>query len=762
MSSVIGSLRVNLGLDSAKFESGARRVKSPLAAMKKQFIAVTAVAASVGAAISAMALKGANDIDVAAKSARRLGTSIGGFRALEMAAGEAGVSLSALTNDVQTMDREIARGSKNATSALDRLGLSAKDLEGLEADQKIALIADKVQALGLTSGQASALLQDLGVRNREMVLAVLSGGDAFRQARKDAEDYGLAISKTDSDAIEQANDRIGRLGLIGQYASQQLAVALVPAMGALAQAMTDSLREGGLLRTLIDGLVDNVQTLAGSVAVLVGFLGVKLVAAMAVAAGATGVLSGALILLRKAIFATGFGALIIGAGYLVGKFADLVKSVGGFGEALGVLKEVALEVWDRIKLGFTGLEFQMAAGWLRIKSSAVEAFAGVTESALNSVNGIIGGFVGAYSAVVAAWDALPSAFARIGGLAVNGLIDSISGGMAGVLGPINSLLSGVGIDAIPVPDFSGFKVEVGAAVDVAGKAKAAFDSAFGADYVNAAGVSEQMSGAVADMRAAGDAAANFGSMFKGAAVAPLASLGALRGAVSEVEGDVVDAADAVNELSDALDGAGGGGGGSAAGVDKLKTKTEELKDTANEMKDTFKSAFKDLAKGAKSFGEVVKDVLNKIADRLLDSAFDNLWGGVTSGKSGGGFLGSLLGSIFPSAKGNVFSNGSALKAYAKGGIVNGATTFPMRGNQTGLMGEAGPEAIVPLSRGPGGKLGIQSSGGGSAVEVVGGDLTLSDNGSIMAQFQVMSQQSVAKSVSASQKSFRNSKSGWSP
>ena len=260
-SSVIGALRVNLGLDSANFESGAKRVQAPLAAMRKQFVAVAAVAAAAGGAITAMALKGANDIDVAAKAARRLGTSVGGYRALEMAAGEAGVSLSALANDVQTMDREIARGSKNASAALDRLGLSAKDLEGLEADQKVALIADGIKDLGLTSGQASALLQDLGVRNREMVLAVLSGGDVFRQARTDVQQYGLAISSTDSEAIEQANDRIGRLGLIGQYAGQQLAISIVPTLGAMAQAMTDSLREGGLLRTMIDGLA---KTYSGS------------------------------------------------------------------------------------------------------------------------------------------------------------------------------------------------------------------------------------------------------------------------------------------------------------------------------------------------------------------------------------------------------------------------------------------------------------------------------------------------------------------
>ena len=51
-----------------------------------------------------------------------------------------------------------------------------------------------------------------------------------------------------------------------------------------------------------------------------------------------------------------------------------------------------------------------------------------------------------------------------------------------------------------------------------------------------------------------------------------------------------------------------------------------------------------------------------------------------------------------------------------GGVVRGPVTFPMRGG-TGLMGEAGPEAIMPLSRGSDGKLGVRAEGG-RAVHVV--------------------------------------------
>ena len=63
----------------------------------------------------------------------------------------------------------------------------------------------------------------------------------------------------------------------------------------------------------------------------------------------------------------------------------------------------------------------------------------------------------------------------------------------------------------------------------------------------------------------------------------------------------------------------------------------------------------------------------------------------------------------PSAKGNVFAK-NKIVPYKMGGIVNKPTLFPMA-NGMGLMGEAGPEAVMPLKRGRGGRLGVEASGG---------------------------------------------------
>ena len=349
MQSVIGALRVNLGLDTAEFQKGSKKAANDLAQMKTRFLAVAGVATAFGTALGAAALKGAAGIDRVAKEARRLDASIGGFRALQMAAEEAGVPLEAITGSVQTMNRELAKGGTGTTAALTALGLVAADLQGLDADKQIALIADQIEAMGLTGGETSAVLQGLGIRSKEFILAVSDGGEVIRSARADIDDYGLALSAVDATRIEVANDAIGRLGLIGQYASEQLALRVVPALGQMAQAMTDSLREGGLLRGVIDGLVANLERMTTYIGVAVAAFGGRFVIALVAARVATFSLGGAFVFLKGALLRTGIGILVVGAGELVYQFSKLVSAAGGFGAAMGLLGDVAIETFNRIK-----------------------------------------------------------------------------------------------------------------------------------------------------------------------------------------------------------------------------------------------------------------------------------------------------------------------------------------------------------------------------------------------------------------------------
>lgn len=116
----------------------------------------------------------------------------------------------------------------------------------------------------------------------------------------------------------------------------------------------------------------------------------------------------------------------------------------------------------------------------------------------------------------------------------------------------------------------------------------------------------------------------------------------------------------------------------------------------------------------KSFTDSVIGGLNRIIDRLLDNTINSFLDNLFSGSSSGGILGGLLGGI-KFADGGAFGP-SGVQRFAKGGaftntIVNTPTLFRFaNGAALGEMGEAGPEAIMPLKRGPDGSLGVQLHG----------------------------------------------------
>ena len=120
---------------------------------------------------------------------------------------------------------------------------------------------------------------------------------------------------------------------------------------------------------------------------------------------------------------------------------------------------------------------------------------------------------------------------------------------------------------------------------------------------------------------------------------------------------------------------------------------------------TIENAFMSMVDGSKSISDAFKGMVREI---LLDIYRQQVAKPIAT---------FLSNAIFGSANGNVFSNGSHVTAYANGGVVGSPTYFPMSGGKTGLMGEAGPEAIMPLKRGANGKLGVQVSGNGGSNDI---------------------------------------------
>lgn len=146
--------------------------------------------------------------------------------------------------------------------------------------------------------------------------------------------------------------------------------------------------------------------------------------------------------------------------------------------------------------------------------------------------------------------------------------------------------------------------------------------------------------------------------------------------------------------------------------DMQGTMVETTRDLGN-LERGFSRGLRTAFDGLVLEGRSLTDVLGGLADKMVSTAYGAAVNPVTN--HFGGLLASGLNSVvsgmMPFADGGSFSQGRVMP-FAKGGIVSSPTTFPMRGG-TGLMGEAGPEAIMPLARGADGSLGVRGGGGGA-------------------------------------------------
>ena len=128
---------------------------------------------------------------------------------------------------------------------------------------------------------------------------------------------------------------------------------------------------------------------------------------------------------------------------------------------------------------------------------------------------------------------------------------------------------------------------------------------------------------------------------------------------------------------------------------ELRTQMEDLSTLADTFSNKLVTGLASAVVHGKSLSDIMKSMVLSLSQTALTAALKPLSG--------------LIGNLFANAKGNVFSGGNIVP-FADGGIVNSPTLFAMNGG-TGLMGEAGPEAIMPLARSADGSLGIRGGGG---------------------------------------------------
>ncbi|RWR28963.1 phage tail tape measure protein, partial [Sinirhodobacter populi] len=259
----------------------------------------------------------------------------------------------------------------------------------------------------------------------------------------------------------------------------------------------------------------------------------------------------------------------------------------------------------------------------------------------------------------------------------------------GLVTKANDLTAKVGIPAMPTmdrldtdPTFS--NPYAGSASDMGGAISGAASDAFNTDYIGAAS----------------DALSSFTDKLTATITgteAVAAKTGAAAAGIGKVGSAATEAEKKVDELAKKLD---------DLGENSIKSLGSELATLAVD--------------GKANFGDLAKSIIKSLLDIAIQVAIVKPLLSFMGFASGGAFGGAAGGAVTASASGNVFDSG--LTKFAAGGtftnsIVNTPTPFKFAsggGFGLGVMGEAGPEAVMPLVRGPDGSLGVQMHGNGAA------------------------------------------------
>ncbi|ABV93903.1 hypothetical protein Dshi_2167 [Dinoroseobacter shibae DFL 12 = DSM 16493] len=185
--------------------------------------------------------------------------------------------------------------------------------------------------------------------------------------------------------------------------------------------------------------------------------------------------------------------------------------------------------------------------------------------------------------------------------------------------------------------------------------------------------------------------------------------------------DELDGFDArMNELEQTLGDAAAVAGAFDAEMSRLRDSMLYTEREAASLGSSVGSGLRRAFDGLAFEGLKLSDALKTVAQSMVDAAYNTAMSPVQKavGDTLATGVNSLMSGLFGFSHGGSFSQGRVMP-FAKGGVVTSPTTFPMKG-ATGLMGEAGPEAIMPLARGADGRLGVRAdgAGGGRPVQVV--------------------------------------------
>ncbi|MBO4170604.1 tail tape measure protein [Cereibacter azotoformans] len=671
MSAVIGALRVNLGLDSAEFQKGLKKAQSSLGAAAKAFGALSAIGATVGAAMTGIVVptaRAANEISRLAQVANTTPQMLQRWSAASKSVGIEQEKLADILKDVNDKVGDfLSTGGGEMKDFFEKIapkvGVTAKEFRNLSGPQALQLYVSSLEKAGVSQAQMTFYMEAIANDATLLLPLLRNNGAEMERLGDQAADLGAILSDDAVAALRDAHLALGQMATAVSAARDRIAAELAPAVEAMAVAFTTSMREGGLLRGVIDGIgsvagavAGNIDRLAVYTATAAAALAVSMTPALIVATRAAWAFVAGLVATRAALIRTGLGIAVVAVGELAYQTLRVVKAVGGLGSAMEIMGRVARGVWEGIKTSASALGPALDAVWKTVE----------------------GGFLTMIAAVARKW---------------TDFLRDLSQGMAAI------------------PGMGDAALDVGNMAIMAGSGVHALTSAAEAARDEAKALKEEA-----------QALASEGFDAAAAAAAELRS--AVTGTGEAADG----AAPSVSDLGEGVSDLGGAAGGAKqklsdlvtaakAWKERLKTPVQKYREEIAKLGELSKKGLLSADEHRRAIGELNKELGDGIP---LIGDVATAWGDFVAGgfKDFKGFVGSVLGSF----KGML---AEMIATAARNRIIIG-----MGLGSGGLAGTAAAAAGVPGMGGGLGMLGSLFGGGGRFLGSIGNAFSAFGSGAL--------------------------------
>lgn len=251
-------------------------IKRGLGGLTDTAKSVNGVLANLGvgvslAGIGAMIKSSIDSADALDEMAQRTGIAVESLSLLVPTAELSAVStekFEAGLKKLATGMLEAATGSEASAQNFEALGVAVQNQDGTlrDSEQVLLDLADRFKAMPDGAEKAALAVDIFGKAGAEMIPFLNQGRDGIGALKQEAAELGLQLSADTAAQAGNFNDALDKLKLATQSIGNQIIASLLPALNDMAGGMVESAKQGGTLRTILDGVVLVLKTLALGVA----------------------------------------------------------------------------------------------------------------------------------------------------------------------------------------------------------------------------------------------------------------------------------------------------------------------------------------------------------------------------------------------------------------------------------------------------------------------------------------------------------------